>query len=184
VPTAVSPLPTPVSPLPTPPATGSWRGNLAGYKFDGTTITSTTGGAILWNQAYGRDQLVSVRIKQLDRQSNKLGLVLLSQSADSIGDGAVEVEYVPRLGVMRIWMLADGRWFRIGDDYEVALGSGDRLAAQVVADTLTVVVNGSVVFWRVLDPWRFDPTPGGYTGLTSDGGTNVFGEFRGGTLTQ
>jgi hypothetical protein len=169
------------TPAVTPQA--KWYGSLAGFNVFSDTITVTGGGILLWSQRHAADQGVSVTIKQLDRTSNELGLILLSQYIYHAGKGSIEIEYVPRLGLLRVWQNANGQWVRIGADVQLALAAGDTFAATVITDTLVVYVNGKEVLTRLLDPWRFDPSGGGYAGIATDAGKHVLSGFEAQNLT-
>jgi hypothetical protein len=186
-PTATStPLPT-STPVPTstpaPSATPAqpypwgWWGDKAGFTIAARDIAVTGGGAILASPYLYINQAAEMTIKQVDPASNELGLVLLSRNSAAASGDMIVAKFVPSRGVLRIQARAAGRWWNMGDDVPAELSPGQRVRAQLVDDVVAVYVDDRLIVDRLMDPWRFDPTSGGWAGLLSDNASHIVTDF-------
>jgi hypothetical protein len=184
VPTVISPLPTPVSPLPTPKPTQAagypwgWWGDKAGFRFDGRDIIVAGGGAILASDYLYIDQAAAMTVKQIDPTSGELGLVLLSLNSAAADGDMIKVSFSAREGLLRVWARAGDAWWPMGDVVPVSLTPGARVRAVLNDDMLTVTIDGRHVGTWYMEPWRFDPSAGGWAGLVSDNAKHVVTDFE------
>ena len=139
---------------------------------------------IYWQQTFGTDQWVSVKMKQITG-CNGFGL-LLKASGNSTAGGLVNVSYnrcaSPKLIIYSFSPLSNN-WVQFGGAV-VTLSAGDVLKARVQANGLvSVYYNGTLLVSTTLPSANagFDTGRAGQIGLATSNATVILDDFDGGT---
>jgi len=166
---------------------GNWSGDAAEFNIASNQLTVTSNHVMIgWNgTSFGADQEAYVTLSRLDTGSaNEHGLVLKSQSAGTLQDGAIQVVYDGSGERIRVWTYTPGYgWAKYGSDISVAFVDGDVFSARALSDGwLDMYRNGTLIGKRNLSAWPY-MAQGGYIGLKSYQIQDaIVDDFGGGTL--
>ncbi len=142
-----------------------------------------TGGGIYWRPAsFGANQEVYVTLTTINQSSSEIDLLLKSQSNSGLGNGVIEVRYIPASQRIQVWTYTPAQgWAQRGADITVTLARGNQFGTRVTAAGQVLVYrNGSLLATRDVTTWPYYAGTG-YVGLWCVNATNtVLDNFGGG----
>jgi hypothetical protein len=194
-PTAPTQTPTPVAsgPLdnfnrPGPELGANWAGN--GPTLSANQFVGNANIPVYWQQSFGADQRVSVKINQL-LGCNSVSL-LLKATGNTHANGLVMVSYNRCASPQIILYAYNTIWkgwapFKGGNPADSTFNPGDVLSARVQANrVVSVYYNGNLIVSDVLNISNvgFDVARAGQIGLSASSSAVVLDDFDGGSVSR